>query len=118
MKRGLLALVCVALLAPSFSAQATWRGDKRQDAAISARIAASKVVIPSRNASAITIKATPAAVTINGKTAAKVARKHVTKNGETEAPAYQDVIPPAAGAFNTPATVVWLTFVACALFLA
>ncbi|PXH31328.1 hypothetical protein, partial [Klebsiella variicola] len=32
MKRGLLALVCVALLAPSFSAQATWRGDKRQDA--------------------------------------------------------------------------------------
>jgi hypothetical protein len=52
-------------------------------------------VIPSRNASAITIKATPAAVTINGKTAAKVARKHVTKNGETEALAYQtSFLPP------------------------
>ena len=32
MKKGLLALVCVALLAPSLSAQATWRGEKRQDA--------------------------------------------------------------------------------------
>ncbi|HID6574764.1 TPA: hypothetical protein ACXG3V_001187 [Klebsiella variicola] len=87
MKKGLLALVCVALLAPSLSALATWRGDKRQDARDIRRIAASKVVIPSRNASAITIKATPAAVTINGKTAAKVARKHVTKNGETKASA-------------------------------
>ncbi len=32
LKRGLFTLLCVTLLAPSFSAQATWRGDKRQDA--------------------------------------------------------------------------------------
>lgn len=50
--------------------------------AISARIVANKVVIPNRNASAITIKATPAVVMINGKIAVKVARRHVTKNGE------------------------------------
>ena len=31
MKRCLLALVCVALLTPSLSAQATWRSDQRQD---------------------------------------------------------------------------------------
>ncbi|SBY24240.1 Uncharacterised protein [Klebsiella pneumoniae] len=30
MKRGLLTLVCMALLLPTLSVQATWRSDKRQ----------------------------------------------------------------------------------------
>ena len=51
--------------------------------AISARIAASRAVKPSKSASEIIIKATPAAVTISGKTAAKVVRKPVTKNGKS-----------------------------------
>ena len=32
MKRGLLTLVCMPLLLPSLSVQATWRSDKRQEA--------------------------------------------------------------------------------------
>ena len=75
MKRGLLALVCVALLAPSFSAQATWRGDKRQDAR------------DIRKDSREQGRDTKQECVRNNKTAAKVARKHVTKNGETEASA-------------------------------
>ncbi len=32
MKRGLLTLVCMALLLPTLSVQTTWRSDKRQEA--------------------------------------------------------------------------------------